>query len=120
MNACRTLAAGLAGAMLMTLAASPAPADDNAVIKGKVIFGGDPAKNKRTVINTQKDPNCKKNKKKIELKGGLLDGATGRRRGQYRGDERRHGGSGFAGSAEAQRGRNRARPRGVLAASLRW
>ena len=46
--------------------ASPATAQDNAVIKGKAIFGGDAADPayKRKVINTQKDPNCKKNNKK--------------------------------------------------------
>lgn len=44
-----------------------AKAEDNAVIKGKVIFAGDPDKTefKRTVLNTAKDPNCAKSKAKI-------------------------------------------------------
>ena len=44
-----------------------AMAEDNAVIKGKVIFGSDPKnpKFKRTVLDTGKDPNCKNGKKKI-------------------------------------------------------
>lgn len=40
-------------------------AGDNAVIKGKIIFEGDVAKYKRSVIKTDKDPNCKKAKKRI-------------------------------------------------------
>lgn len=36
-------------------------ADDNSVVKGKVIFKGDPAKFKRETIDTTKDPNCKAN-----------------------------------------------------------
>ncbi len=40
-----------------------ASAGDNGVVKGKVIFKGDPPK--RSLINTAKDPNCKKAKKKI-------------------------------------------------------
>lgn len=44
-----------------------AVADDNAVIKGKVIFAGDPSNPsfKRRVLDTSKDPNCKKSKPKI-------------------------------------------------------
>ncbi len=45
---------------LLMAAARPAVAEDNAVIKGKAIFKGDASKYKRKVINTQKDPNCKK------------------------------------------------------------
>jgi len=40
-------------------------AEDNAVIKGKVIFKGDAEKYKREVLDTSKDPNCKKSKDKI-------------------------------------------------------
>lgn len=36
-------------------------ADDNATVKGKVIFKGDPAKFKREQIDTAKDANCKTN-----------------------------------------------------------
>ncbi len=58
--------------------ASPATAQDNAVIKGKVIFGGDAAdpKYKRTVINRAKDPNCKKNKKKIGSENYIINKKT--------------------------------------------
>lgn len=37
-----------------------ARAEDNATIKGKVVFKGDPDKYKRSNIDTSKDPNCKK------------------------------------------------------------
>jgi len=42
-------------------------AEDNAVIKGKAVFAGDPkaAEFKRTVLDTSKDPNCAKSKAKI-------------------------------------------------------
>jgi plastocyanin len=40
-------------------------ADDNAVIKGKIVFNGDADKHKQTVLDTSKDPNCKKSKDKI-------------------------------------------------------
>jgi len=44
-----------------------ARAEDKAVIKGKVIFASDPGKAefKRTVLDTSKDPNCKKGKPRI-------------------------------------------------------
>ena len=58
------LAVGLVAAWL---AASPARvwAADDGTIKGKVIFKGDKDKYKRTVLDTSKDPNCKKSKDKI-------------------------------------------------------
>lgn len=40
-------------------------AGDNAIIKGKIIFQGRVDKYKRKVINTAKDPNCRKSKKRI-------------------------------------------------------
>ncbi len=43
----------------------PVKAEDDGVIKGKVIFKGDVKAHKRTKINTSKDPNCKKSKKAI-------------------------------------------------------
>lgn len=49
------LAAGVLVAMNPT-----ALADDNAVIKGKVIFKGDKDKYKRTTLDTSKDPKCAK------------------------------------------------------------
>lgn len=73
MNRGKFVAAIVAGAFALALAA-PASAGDNAVIKGKIIFKGEPAKYKRTIINTNKDPNCKKSKKKIGSEKVILDG----------------------------------------------
>jgi len=42
-----------------------AMAEDNAVIKGKVVFKGDKNNYKREVLKTEKDPNCKKSIEKI-------------------------------------------------------
>ncbi len=53
--------------------AGPLHAEDNAVIRGKVIFKGDPGKYKRQVINTNKDPNCKKSKQKIGSEDVILN-----------------------------------------------
>lgn len=62
----RIMVSALAGLAALAIA-TPTLAGENAVIKGKVIFQGDPAKKafKRTKINTDKDPNCKKFKKSI-------------------------------------------------------
>lgn len=56
----------------------PAEAADNATITGKVIFKGDPKgkKVKRLKINTQKDPNCAKAKKKIGTEKVILNKKT--------------------------------------------
>lgn len=51
-------------------------AEDNAVIRGKVIFKGDAGQYKRQVINTNKDPNCKKSKKKIGSEDVILNKKT--------------------------------------------
>ena len=66
MYRCRCLVFLMVGAILMAVA-MPAFAEDNAVIRGKVIFKGDPKAKayKRTRINTAKDPNCAKSKKSI-------------------------------------------------------
>ncbi len=61
---CKLVASVVTAGFIFALA-MPAMAEDNGVIKGKVIFKGDAAKYKRSVINTQKDPNCAKAKKKI-------------------------------------------------------
>lgn len=53
--------------------ATSALAEDNAVIKGKAIFKGDPAKYKRKVVPTQKDPNCAKSKKRIGTEDVILN-----------------------------------------------
>lgn len=55
-NKLGVLVLGMAFAFSATLAV----ADDNAVIKGKVEFKGDPAKFARTTLDTSKDPNCAK------------------------------------------------------------
>jgi len=49
----------------ITFTPTTCQAGDKNVITGKIIFKGDPAKYKRTKINTSKDPNCKKSKKTI-------------------------------------------------------
>jgi len=46
------------GGWVLGMAAVPARAEDNAVIKGKVLFKGDPEKYKRTTLDTAKDSNC--------------------------------------------------------------
>lgn len=50
---------------LSGLIAASSWAQDNGVIKGKVIFKGDTEKFKRQVLDTSKDPNCAKAKAKI-------------------------------------------------------
>ena len=53
--------------VLFMATSAPALAEDNAVIKGKAVFKGDPSKKayKRTKLDTTKDPNCAKSKKSI-------------------------------------------------------
>ncbi len=75
MNRGKFVAAIVVGAFGLALAA-PALAADSAVIKGKIIFKGDPAKYKRKAINTGKDPNCKKSKKKIGSESVILNKKT--------------------------------------------
>ena len=53
------------GSLVVGTVAAPARAEDNAVIKGKVIFKGDAEKYKRQTLDTSKDENCKKIKEKI-------------------------------------------------------
>lgn len=57
------MAAFIAGVVLAATS-TPARAEDNGVIKGKVVFKGDVADYKRTKLDTSKDPNCKKAKPK--------------------------------------------------------
>jgi len=61
MNRTTTLVATLVAGLFLSASAN----GDGGVIKGKVIFKGDVAKYKRSVLNTAKDPNCKKAKAKI-------------------------------------------------------
>lgn len=53
------------GVGILFLASAPVRAEDNGVIKGKVIFKGDPKKYVRTTLDTSKDPKCKTFKEKI-------------------------------------------------------
>ncbi|MCH7591600.1 MAG: carboxypeptidase regulatory-like domain-containing protein [Planctomycetes bacterium] len=73
MNRGKFVAAIVVGAFGLTLAA-PAWSADNAVVKGKIFFKGNAAKYKRETINTNKDPNCKKSKKKIGSEKVILNG----------------------------------------------
>ncbi len=59
-------------------AALPAAAQEDAVIKGKVAFDGDAsaAKYKRRAIDTSKDANCKKGKKRIGTYNVILNKKT--------------------------------------------
>jgi len=50
----------LVGCAVLSAPSLEARAEDNAVIKGKVIFKGDADKFKRSEIDTSKDTNCKK------------------------------------------------------------
>jgi len=65
MNGWRTVTSLVLGGFVFGVASAPALAEDNAVIKGKVLFKGDANKYKRTTLDTSKDENCKKTKEKI-------------------------------------------------------
>ena len=64
MNRGTLVSSVIAGAFALVIAV-PASAQDNGTIKGKIIFKGNAAKYKRQTLKTDKDPNCKKSKKKI-------------------------------------------------------
>lgn len=63
----------LAGALAL---AGSANAGDISKITGKVIFKGDAAAHKRMVIDTSKDPNCKKSKAKIGTENVIINSKT--------------------------------------------
>ena len=65
MNRWKWAASLVVGGLVVGMVAAPAQAEDNAVIKGKVIFKGDADKYKRQMLDTSKDENCKKIKEKI-------------------------------------------------------
>ena len=67
--AVRSVVAGLVLSMVGVVSAG-----DNGVVKGKVIFKGTAPK--RSVINTAKDPNCKKSKKKIGTEDVIVNKKT--------------------------------------------
>lgn len=71
----KMVATWVAAALVWGGTASTAAAD-NGVIKGKVIFSGDAAAFKRSVINTKKDPNCAKSKKKIGSENVIINKKT--------------------------------------------
>lgn len=75
MNRGKWITAVLTGAFAAAIAL-PASAQDNGVIKGKIIFKGNVANYKRKSINTNKDPNCKKSKKKIGSQNVILNKKT--------------------------------------------
>ena len=72
---CKLVASFLTTGFIFAFA-MPAMAEDNGVIKGKVIFKGDDAAYKRSVINTQKDPNCAKSKSKIGSENVIINTKT--------------------------------------------
>jgi len=73
----RVLTHALVGAVV-AVCGGFARAEDNAVIKGKVIFKGDTDQKefKRTRIDTSKDPNCAKSKDKIGTESVILNKKT--------------------------------------------
>ncbi len=75
MNRCKWVGL-LVVAGLLACVTSPSRADDNGTIKGKVIFKGDKEKFKRTVLDTSKDPNCKKMADKIGSEDVVLNTKT--------------------------------------------
>ncbi|MFQ5413073.1 MAG: carboxypeptidase regulatory-like domain-containing protein [Phycisphaerae bacterium] len=72
----RLLPVALGAAFLASTLAVPAAASDNAVIKGKVVFKGDVKRYPRRLLNTSKDPNCKKSKAKIGSYNVILNKKT--------------------------------------------
>ena len=60
MNRWKIVASLIVGGLVLGVASAPALAEDNAVIKGKILFTGDPEKYKRTTLDTAKDANCTK------------------------------------------------------------
>ncbi len=65
MNGWKIVTSLVLGGFVFGVVSAPVLAEDNAVIKGKVLFKGDPEKYKRTTLDTAKDENCKKIKEKI-------------------------------------------------------
>ena len=67
MTGLKILSSAAIAACFTMFTATSATAQDNAVIKGKVVFQGDPAlaAYKRSRVDTSKDPNCAKSKAKI-------------------------------------------------------
>ena len=55
MNGVKLLFWAVAGALLIGAGATPCRAEDNAIIKGKIIFAGDMAKCKRSILDTGKE-----------------------------------------------------------------
>jgi plastocyanin len=64
------------GCLILGAFSSPARAEDNGVIKGKVVFKGDKAKYARQTLDTSKDPNCKKSVEKIGSEDVVLNTKT--------------------------------------------
>src|SRR3990172_4370206 len=60
MNRWKIVASLVLGGLVLSFVPVSAVAEDNAVVKGKVLFKGDPEKYKRTPLDTAKDANCTK------------------------------------------------------------
>jgi len=60
MNSWKIVASLALGGLILSCVPVSVVADDNAVIKGKVLFKGDPEKYKRETLDTAKDANCTK------------------------------------------------------------
>ena len=60
MNSWKIVASLVLGGFVLGVASAPALAEDNAIIKGKVVFKGDPEKYKREALDTAKDDKCTK------------------------------------------------------------
>lgn len=58
MNGWKIVTSLVLGGLVLGVVSAPALAEDNAVIKGKVLFKGDPEKYKRETLDTAKDANC--------------------------------------------------------------
>ena len=74
---CWTRVVTVASAAIFAAAAtSPVQAGDVTSIRGRVIFKGDPAKYKRTVIDRSKNPACEKEVEKVETEDVILNEDT--------------------------------------------
>lgn len=76
MRCWKSMVAVSVGALLGAAATSPAQASDITTIRGKVMFKGDPAKYKRTVIDRSANPACEKEVKKVETEDVILNENT--------------------------------------------
>ncbi len=76
MNRCKIVGSLVLSGLAIGAMTVPLRADDNGVIKGKVVFKGDKDQFKRSVLDTSKDPNCKKAVAKIGSEDVVLNTKT--------------------------------------------